>query len=437
MSSKTPQTIDELKQWYAERKLPPETVTRFFIGTDYREPKAFGIYRDEASGEYIVYKNKASGERAVRYQGTDEAHAVSEIYEKLKEEIRNRKIKTASGAVRSSGRPAGKKDYLNPFKLFGSSRYLSGCLSSIVWFITVLAAVIGLEVIFSDEPKDGYYSYSDTVYYHSAASYYMSELQWFKYDSSTDKWLFPQFADSMPAELRKKKTAKKYFLDESWNENITPGCTDFSKSVFYDDMQSDNDAGDKYFCFSNTYYYHMYQSYEKNWFVFDTEWKKTELRSLPEELQHRSLINEYAVQKSKALASGVTDFDNSVFYMDEHSPKTLSKGYYRYDDDMYYHLGENYDEDWYYYSDSGWESVSPKSLPEELQHNSLAGNYAYTDGWASDSYFDDFEETYFYSSYLDSIKKENDKKSWFDDDSDYDWGGDSWDFGDSDWDSDW
>ena len=40
-----PKTIEELATWYAEKNLPPEEVTRFFIGKDVREPKAFGIYK--------------------------------------------------------------------------------------------------------------------------------------------------------------------------------------------------------------------------------------------------------------------------------------------------------------------------------------------------------------------------------------------------------
>ena len=32
---KTPKTIEELKDWYQARKLPPYETTRFFIGIDY------------------------------------------------------------------------------------------------------------------------------------------------------------------------------------------------------------------------------------------------------------------------------------------------------------------------------------------------------------------------------------------------------------------
>ena len=86
-----PKTIEELKGWYAQSNLPPEEVTRFFIGKDVREPKAFGIYKK--GEDFIVYKNKTSGERAERYRGTDEAYAVNELYMKLKEEILTQKDK--------------------------------------------------------------------------------------------------------------------------------------------------------------------------------------------------------------------------------------------------------------------------------------------------------------------------------------------------------
>ncbi len=95
----TPKTIDELKVWYEARNLPPYETTRFFIGIDYKEPKAFGIYQD--GSEFVVYKNKGDGSRAVRYRGTDEAYAVNEIYLKLKSEILNQKANNVNAGRRS------------------------------------------------------------------------------------------------------------------------------------------------------------------------------------------------------------------------------------------------------------------------------------------------------------------------------------------------
>ena len=104
----TPQTIEQLQSWYRARNLPPEEVTRFFIGKDIREPRAFGIYED--AGEFIVYKNKSDGSRAIRYQGTDEAYAVNELYLRLKEEIVNQKNRNVSQKQNKSDF---RSDYVN------------------------------------------------------------------------------------------------------------------------------------------------------------------------------------------------------------------------------------------------------------------------------------------------------------------------------------
>ena len=92
MASGEPRTIEDLQQWYQAHQLPPEEVTRFFIGKDVREAKAFGIYRDD-NGDFVVYKNKADGTRAVRYQGSDEAYAVNELYQRLRSEIADQKYR--------------------------------------------------------------------------------------------------------------------------------------------------------------------------------------------------------------------------------------------------------------------------------------------------------------------------------------------------------
>ena len=45
-----PKTIEELKD-YCERNGFTESKTRFFVGFNYQGPKAFGIYKDEATGD--------------------------------------------------------------------------------------------------------------------------------------------------------------------------------------------------------------------------------------------------------------------------------------------------------------------------------------------------------------------------------------------------
>ena len=60
----------------------------------------------------------------------------------------------------------------------------------------------------------------------------------------------------------------------------------------------------------------------------------------------------------------------------------------------------------------------------------MAEDFYFTPTWDASTQFSDFEDT---DTYKDATKQWNN-----DDDSDYDWGSDdSWDSGDTDWDSDW
>ncbi len=102
VANQVPTTIQELEEWYKAHNLPPYETTRFFIGIDYKDPKAFGIYKDDKTGKFVVYKNKDTGERKVRYEGKDEKYAVNELYTKLKEEILNQKSLNAGRSNASS-----------------------------------------------------------------------------------------------------------------------------------------------------------------------------------------------------------------------------------------------------------------------------------------------------------------------------------------------
>ena len=84
LSFSLPLTIEELKDYCADRQIPLARL-RFFIGVDYRAPRAYGIFK-ATENRFVVYKNKADGSRSVRYDGPDEAYAVSELFAKLLEE---------------------------------------------------------------------------------------------------------------------------------------------------------------------------------------------------------------------------------------------------------------------------------------------------------------------------------------------------------------
>ena len=154
---KTPKTIEELKKYYEDCNLPPAEITRFFIGIDYKEPRAFGIYKDEKDN-FIVYKNKDTGERKIRYEGKDEAHAVNELYLKLKEEIRNQKGRNLSEK---------EKKKLKKVKIIFTSVFVS-----LFAFFLVLGWLT---------PQRGYYNINDNEYYYVNGSWYIYDnYEWQK-----------------------------------------------------------------------------------------------------------------------------------------------------------------------------------------------------------------------------------------------------------------
>lgn len=168
-----PRTIEELKEWYIARNLPSEEVTRFFIGKDIREPRAFGIYQD-VGGDFVVYKNKANGERAVRYQGTDEAYAVNELYQKLKGEIADRKSESAT-----------RRYYDNTSETVEKKKSQMGSRMAAMYGICMAVPIVmGLALgIMDNTPSRGYYQYEDDTYYYQNSS-------WYYYDDESDDWSY-------------------------------------------------------------------------------------------------------------------------------------------------------------------------------------------------------------------------------------------------------
>ena len=165
-----PKTIEELKEYCAERGMPLLRM-RFFIGEDYREPRAFGIYRE--GDTFIVYKNKSDGSRAVRYRGPDEAYAVNELFLKLLDECHNRGIypdgKAGMETIRSN--------------VNRGSEIRRGLLKALLGFIAWLAMVAAIIGVTSGirscvHRNDGYYQFSDNlVYYHYGNDWYYTSTE--------------------------------------------------------------------------------------------------------------------------------------------------------------------------------------------------------------------------------------------------------------------
>jgi len=213
-----PKTIEELKKWYNDHHLPPEETTRFFIGKDIKEPKAFGIYKDGA-GDFIVYKNKADGERVVRYQGKDEGYAVNELYQRLKSEIADQKANNGKGKNKGGKKneKSGPLDWIIAFFV----------LPFVSPFFAGIYIIIGLVIfaLFDHSPSRGYYNYKGNDYYYQDSS-------WYYYDASSDAWSVAPNADELDSVIN----------DDTYNDYMTDDHSGmrFEESSWYDSGTSDD-----------------------------------------------------------------------------------------------------------------------------------------------------------------------------------------------------
>ena len=227
-----PRTIAELQNYCASKGMPLEKM-RFFIGEDYREPRAFGIYRE--GSDFVVYKNKADGSRAIRYRGPDEAHAVGELYDKLmaEHELRSnlRQPSASSGTTRSGGRRRGS------------------FLRNIVLPLVILFALSSIFSAVSNRihhRNDGYYRVGEDLFYRYGAAWFM--------DSYGDDWYE---VDSFPYEdYREYYQGNQY--DDSW------GGSSFTDSHIWEEIQSsDSDSG------GDSFDYDGWDSGDTDW---DSDW---------------------------------------------------------------------------------------------------------------------------------------------------------------------
>lgn len=210
-----PKTIEELKEYCAERGMPLLKM-RFFIGEDYRRPKAFGIYRD--GDNFIVYKNKANGQRAVRYSGPDEAYAVNELFLKLLDECHNRGIYPDGKMPESVTKGAARRQ-----------KKTSGLLAPVLAMIFCLA-LSGIFAVISiaQHRNDGYYSTGDgTVYYHYGPHWY------YTYDTNDAGYWYE--ADTFPA-----SDYQDYSLGEDWNSDW--GVSNFQNSSTWEELHESNSS---------------------------------------------------------------------------------------------------------------------------------------------------------------------------------------------------
>jgi hypothetical protein len=212
---RTPQTIQELKEWSEANNLPLKDM-RVFIGIDYRQPKVFGIY-ESRPGHFIVYKNKDTGIRTIRYEGEDEAHAVNELYLKMKELIAQQKsfikIEEKEFDKKAKGKNSKKKRII---------------ITSVAIYVVAIIIISSFGTLIDSLifKSSGYYSYKDTYYYRLDNS-------WYFYDSYDDDWYG---VDSVDSELN--DNYKNYYEGKSIDK--TAGYSDFKDTQYYENWKNND-----------------------------------------------------------------------------------------------------------------------------------------------------------------------------------------------------
>lgn len=241
-----PQTMEELKYWYQEMKLPPEDVTRFYIGKDVHHAKAFGIYRDQ-NEDFVVYKNKADGTRAIRYQGSDEAYAVNELYQRLQEEIVNQKSRNAERRMTQAQQEETQNKRRSRLKRRLRPFIVMLAVFVILPVINVLFAIIlskaapgfrGERTGQARRPAVGYYSYDGRDYYYQGQG-----DNWYYYDDEYDDWGHT-VADQIPDVIVND-------LDGVYHMDSHEGQA-FEDTFWYHEPTTDSD-GDSYDDYDRSY----------------------------------------------------------------------------------------------------------------------------------------------------------------------------------------
>lgn len=227
--NQNPKTIDELKQWYIDNNLPPENTTRFFIGTNYKGARAFGIYQDEETEEFIVYKNKSDGSRTIRYRGKNEAYAVNELYLKVKEEIANQKENNRNKS-NSVYRNRSNNSYKSRYSNYYGKRFELFNFNQIFSIIIILILLISF-ILAMKSPKRGYYLYNDDYYYYQNGSWY----EYDRYRGWNSTYIPTDFKDNY----------KDYY--QSYNYNNYYDINSFESSSYYEEPSSSSSDSDDSF----------------------------------------------------------------------------------------------------------------------------------------------------------------------------------------------
>ena len=239
-------SIEELERLCAEKNMPLEKM-RFFIGRDMKEPKCFGVYQDEKTGDWIVYKNKANGERAIRYAGPDEARAAQEIWDKIGDEIKLRKDRYANpyeDSVYRSLEPEEPKSFPERVLSFPARiiNFIKGHL--ILSFFALWLAVFIIVQVFFPGHKQGYYQVED-------ATYYCLSGNWYQYYD--DSWIMT----TIPEE-----NIDDFYLGSTYSPSY--GTSNFENTHYYEEYLEEKNNDD-----DHDYDFDTWDAGDTDW---DSDW---------------------------------------------------------------------------------------------------------------------------------------------------------------------
>ena len=389
----TPHTIDELKEYCAERNMPLHRM-RFFIGENYQKPKAFGIYQNSA-GEFVVYKNKADGSRSIRYLGHDEEYAVKELYLKLLDECHKRNIWPDT----PDGKPPKIAKQNSPNNKKKSKSWLIFLLlffgMAVICFGYAFLKALFISIGIFEEVKLGIFSFL------GFALYYLYNLIYVRTVLVDREKQTGAHSPDNNVFLKKEH----FIIGALFATAVTVINLLLKHPIFYMDLFSLAALS-------------LFASWGIPLLFFVI---KELLGSLLKKLlpkKKRAKKAKESSWKATAVLLAVSTLIITVTPIMEGNKK---EGYYQTSTGIFYKI----EDDVYEYTDSGW-SFTSYSI-DYLDPGDYV--YMYDDTWSSDWDMDSsdrFEDSSYYDDYHDT-------------DSDYDSGSsyDSWDSGGTDWSSDW
>ncbi len=96
----TPQNITALRNWVIENNagiIPHNLV----IGKESVDPFVCGLYVDESTRDYVVYRTNECGFSRLLYQGQDEATAVYSLFSKLRDDMSRRAMMIYNSGIQA------------------------------------------------------------------------------------------------------------------------------------------------------------------------------------------------------------------------------------------------------------------------------------------------------------------------------------------------